>query len=75
MKVGDLIEVYDVCNGWSPAVIVEINACTQRADFIKVLKGGTVETTTSLWCRDPTTQKRYRYGTERLVKRLNNALT
>ena len=65
MKVGDLIEIYDVSIGWSPAVIVEINACTHRADFIKVFRDGAVEATTSLWCRDPITQKRYRYGTER----------
>jgi hypothetical protein len=64
MKVGDLIEVYDVRNGWSPAVIVEINTSTHRADSIKVLRDGVVKTTTSLWCRDPVTQKRYRYGTE-----------
>jgi len=64
MKVGDLVEVYDVCNGWSLGVIVEINARPTGSDFIKVFRDGAVEATTSLWCRDPITQKRHRYGTE-----------
>jgi len=56
MKPGNLIEVYDVRNGWSPAVIVEIITSTDRADSIKVFRDGVVETTTTLWCRCPTTQ-------------------
>ena len=57
MKVGDLVDVYDVLrNDWSPAVIVEIDISTHRADFIKVFRDGAVEATTKLWCRRPTTQ-------------------